>query len=1242
MKHNKIFSILVITAGMGCAQAMGSTPVIERLTPPKPAPIERQAAIQNRLHSPVLNYACTGSERSHRLSAAAAPRVIFEHVPTGNSLSYKCECSVAGSSWSASTITDKNDGYVNVKCMTNQQAAEATGKQDDWLWIPASITFPNAKLTFTGKVSNSYRNAPQNFDIVLCSAESKQSVIAKLCEYNDVDVPEGATTPVKEWFFKLEGSCIGPAEPGEYYLAIHVKESADKKWANSNLNFGDFTLIEEATEPVTGPNGELFELHPSEQEFNNSTVIDANKDGSTIVYNVRTSEIDGTFFDWPLFYDNSEAMGDADEWFITTPVEIRHPELKHTVSIEAMALATSSIESFEIAIGTAPTVEGMSKIIMEQPAVTNNGGAYSRYTSNFAVTESGLYYIGIHIKSRRDKGWRIVLRDLVVCQTEQSSLLPDVCTDIAVTPDRKGDSKVTAEFTLPVRYLNETDIPTDEDITVTVTTSVDSKTVTGKPGENKIVELEAIEGGNLINFTSSNERGEGNTISGYAICGLDRPSNPVVSAEISDDNMSATLKWTLPTLGANGGIVDPDGVTYSLYVLAKTEGDYTWQLMDSNISTDHTQVNAPTERQDIYNLMVSATNSKGESIGGMESAVSLVLGKPYQLPMKDDFEGNTFLGGLNLAYPAAEYGALWALDNPTQLDDDAADENSCALMCVSQTEGVNKGQLWLPKFTPIGSDHTRVALTIFCYPGMASTDVYLQGIGDPYKLGTIDSHSGQGWTEIYYDVPESYKDSPWLYIICDITINNPYQYFMLDKYEAYTRLRSDFNVKSARLNSDARLLLGEPVSFEAEIENRGYENQPFPEVQAIVLDGGTVLEKIRLDNDAIATLGDAQSAIIAGSVTINKADYANKDLTLRIEITTADGDLSNNTLDTKFRLFVPEGPIVDDLYASSAGSDVYLGWSDPYQEGYKETFESLGHGTHATYLGEWKNIDFDGRTPYAMGNYPVPDGTMPKAFQALDVTQLGLDGFPIPSGVTVLNVICAEGAQSDDWLISPKLKDGSTLSFWVAALSSDYTETLEILYSTTSNEPDDFQVLETLTVSAPEWRKVSFILPEDALYVALHYASHSQFGLFIDDLVYAPLNPLIEITGFNVYRNDKLILSDVKDTECFDQNPEPGRKMEYNVTAIGLTNGIEKEYPMSNSAYYIATGMEDVCTTRYVAGGERSIRVIGFEGSVIAVYNVSGIMVADIAKAMGEETIAVEPGVYVVNIGAETYKVIVK
>ena len=1244
MKKYKIFSALALTLTLASVSALAAFSDIERKSQAKPGVIERRQNMAYRIHTPQVNYA--GIQNPDKAAKAESePKVILENVPSGL-FDYKWVCSASSSKWRGSSVSNYNDNYNYLDVIINDQGYGSAGIQDDWIWIPATITIENAKLRFTGKASSIY-DVNQNFEVLLCSDQTKESVVAKLCEYRDfMSKPNGVTTNFEKYFMDIEGSCDGPAAAGDYFLAIHVLPSdPDDEYSYSRLHFGAITLTEEKNEPELGPNGEIFEVHPSEQEFNESTVIDANNDGTTIEYSVRTSELDGTFFDWPIFYENVKATGDADEWFITKAVNITRPDLKHTVSVEAMALATVSTEAFEIAIGTSPTVEGMAKIIMDQPAVGNNGGKFNQYTANFAVAEKGTYYFGIHIKSRKDTGWRIAMRNFTVCQTEEVSKLPDICTGISIQADPKGETRATVEFTMPTIYMNESAIPDDELLTIDIVSPVETKTVTGYPGQPQSVQIATNEGGNMIELVSKNSIGQGNTARQYVVCGLDIPDNPVVTSEISEDNMSALLKWTLPTVGENGGIVDPQNVTYALYTLAQSESGYYWALMADNITDTFAEVQAPSATQNIYDIMVSAKNEKGESSGDIVSSVNMVLGKPYGLPIKDKFEGKTTMSGLNFAYPTDEYTAMWALDNPGLLGDDAVDDNATSLICISQQEGKAKGQLMLPKFSTVGSNRTRVKLTVFCYSGMAESEVYVYSReGEPYKLGCINSDAGKGWTDFVWDLPESFNNKSWLYLVCDITINHPLQYFILDEYEAYTRLENDFYVKNTRITSGELPKLGEPISFETVIENRGYVSQPFPNVMATVLDGADVIEEIELSKPEVETVGDSESVILTGKLTLNKADYANKNLNLKIEITTADGDVSNNDMTTGFSVGMPEGPIVTDLTASfnSVYNHVSLSWNDPYKDGFVETFESISHGMYGTYIGEWKNIDFDGRTPYALGNYPVPDGDRPKAFQVLDANELGINGLEAPSGARFLCAMSAEQGQSDDWFISPELESGTDVSFYISGISAGYDEVLEIMYSTTDQDADSFKLLKTLYVGDAGWQKASFTVPENAKYIALHYASNDQFGIFIDDLAYTPATPSIVITGYNLYRDDVLILDNIKVPGCLDSDAELGNTYHYNVSAIDIAGGVEKEYPLSNTAAISVSGLNSINTECSVTGTTGAINVTGFAGQTISVINTDGTKIAEIRNASYNETIASDAGVYIVTANGKSYKVIVK
>ncbi|MDE6134870.1 MAG: hypothetical protein K2F79_04785, partial [Muribaculaceae bacterium] len=390
MKNRIIYPTFAVALALAGATAMAGINGFERKNYEKAPVLTRHQQTPLNLRQPSLNYNAASPEM---LSAKSedTPKVIFSNEPVNNAASYTTDC-YTGNKWQGANIMDRNDGNVWINCVTDNQARASVGLQDDWIWFPADITIPNATLSFSGKVSNQYNNAHQNFEILLCSEESKDAVIGTFLVYDNFDVPEGSRSPYRNYFQAIDGECKGPSAPGRYYLAIHVKGSdPSNKYSYSMLNFGALTLTEVSTEPELGPNGEIFEIHPTEAEFNASTVIDANNDGHTITYYAHQSEIDGKYFDWPIFYENSYTDNDADEWFITTGVDIRRPDLKHTVSVEAMALATGSTEAFEIAIGTQPDIESMTKIIMNQPGVGNNKGEFTKFTSNFAVPQEGIY-----------------------------------------------------------------------------------------------------------------------------------------------------------------------------------------------------------------------------------------------------------------------------------------------------------------------------------------------------------------------------------------------------------------------------------------------------------------------------------------------------------------------------------------------------------------------------------------------------------------------------------------------------------------------------------------------------------------------------------------------------------------------------------------------------------------------------------------------------------------------------------
>lgn len=100
----------------------------------------------------------------------------------------------------------------------------------------------------------------------------------------------------------------------------------------------------------------------------------------------------------------------------------------------------------------------------------------------------------------------------------------------------------------------------------------------------------------------------------------------------------------------------------------------------------------------------------------------------------------------------------------------------------------------------------------------------------------------------------------------------------------------------------------------------------------------------------------------------------------------------------------------------------------------------------------------------------------------------------IPS--TIVN-----GSTTNDWIISPALTNATSISFWARELTDQYgSEVMRIMYSTSSNDVNDFQLIQQESVSTTEWTEYTYNIPSGAKYVAINCTSNDVFALFIDDI----------------------------------------------------------------------------------------------------------------------------------------------
>lgn len=1118
--------------------------------------------------------------------------------------------------------------------------------QDSWVILELGSDVPEgaAKLTLDMKAyqDDPYPSANHEFSVWIGSEPTVEGMTEQLVSIENFTSPgttmAGSETVTGTVDNTLSGTC---------YLGIHVTSNP----MAFGIYFYDINLSAEVSSgPVIVPAGEIFSMHPTEEEFGECTVIDGNRDGNTIKYNVVTGS-NGETFDWPIYYnkyDNPAATLDADEWIITKSFNLPDPARLYTASIEACTTTTDPVEeSFELVLGKSADIEGMraGKVILGAPFVSNTD--YKTFSSNFGIPEAGDYYVGIHITSPISNTWRMALRDLKIVLTDNSAQVPGLCTDLIMTPDAGGELEATVSFKFPTEYINESPAEPADEMTAEISTPAGSVTATGKPGESVQKSIAAVEGINTVSITVSNANGTGNTLLGSVRCGVDIPTDPAVSYRVSDDNMSMTLTWEPVTVGQNGGIVPSDGLTYNVYEYFNNGTASGWIPVEKGISACEYTYRHSGDKQEIHQLQVSAQNSKGESSGDIVSFAAAMLGTPHALPLNETFpNGAQTYSGLLIDYPTEEYTAGWALDKTELVGIEGGP--AYALMCVTTQEAsYGKGYAELPKLSTVGAKKVRLSLNTYVWAGTPATTVKIYGAdgrSSAKEIGKFDSSSGNGWTNLTFDIPEEYLDKQWIVLALDVEITNPEQILAIGGYGVYERKAKDLAALSTDLSSFIRV--GEDVDFTVTVGNLGYLDVDAPQLSAMLLNGKNVIAEIELSGPE-GQIATEKDAVYSGHFKFDNADMSGNDLTLSVAAELeGDEDESNNILNRNFRIGFTGDPTAEDLEATLAdnGHDVNLKWQSPYKEGFKDNFESYTHGAYDSRLGLWKNIDFDGRTTYSVTGYDIPDATRPKAFQVVNNYLAGMEDMPTTSGNQFLMAFSAAATTSDDWLISPEVKGGTKLALSLTSLSGEFKEKVEILTSSTDDDFDSFKLLKTVETDNAGWYDYEMTLPADTKYFAIHYVSDDKFGIAIDDIVYTPAAPEVEITGWNIYRDGELISGNRPDTDLTDTNTKEETAHKYNVAAVGKRSGVDTLFPLSATVTAPRTNSVNTLEADklYVVTSKGRISVSGCAGQRVDVSGVDGQKVYSCPSAPATLDIAVESGVYVVTAGKKSVKVIVR
>lgn len=264
----------------------------------------------------------------------------------------------------------------------------------------------------------------------------------------------------------------------------------------------------------------------------------------------------------------------------------------------------------------------------------------------------------------------------------------------------------------------------------------------------------------------------------------------------------------------------------------------------------------------------------------------------------------------------------------------------------------------------------------------------------------------------------------------------------------------------------------------------------------------------------------------------------------------------------------------------------------------------------------WQYIDGDGGQTGGFMSYEWPHMTEPMSFQVFNPTATipALQDYNLiaNTGDKFLTSWASYGVANDDWFISPRLyfQEPFKFQFFTRSYDYNYLETIDVLYSETGCEPEDFIVVEGLADYQPQsyYMAVTADIPATAKYVAIHHKSDQCRVLSIDDVriglsdlinpygyYYAPASRMPALKGaYEVYLDDEKV-DDTSDTQ-------------YQFT--GLQNG---HHRASVRAAY-SSGYSDMAHIDFVVEGV-SVEMIGsdairWDGRTLTVSGVDSVSLA--------------------------------
>ena len=958
-------------------------------------------------------------------------------------------------------------------------------------------------------------------------------------------------------------------------------------------------------------------------DFNTMTIIDANNDG----YKWSYSE-----WSFPGNYSNAARLSPnsangADDWMITPALELK-AGYAYNFSFKA-AGADKCENNIDVMIGSAATAEALTTSIMDKVVLTAK--VSNTYTANITVANDGVYYIGFHTTAEAAQGY-VYIDDIKI----EAGILgdaPAAATALTATPAVENAAAVMKlSFTAPSKTNNGADLTEITNIMV-------------YRGTEKIAELGVATPGTVVEYTDNapalynnaykvicvNAAGEGAeaTVNGYlAYCAPVAPTNVVLTATAEEQ----TITWDAVTAGTSTSyIFIPENVTYTVTRSDKVE--IAKGITECTVTDTYAKDG---EGQDLIYYTVTAVNEGGSS--SETSSNKILVGAPYTGEYAESFANYSY----TTSTWQAESGWTTKTSQYSSPKISADQDGNNGFVGFSSYTSGTTSRLVSPIINVSDMQNPRLSFYVYhattTYTDKVIPELLINGEYTELCEGITVNGEVEGWTKYNFDLTK--EQTAGDFQLSFKAVAGGGYWVSIDNITIKDALA--YNLAAIGITAPANLGVGKPAEIAVSVKNTGVNAATGYKV--VLYCNNEEVASVDGEELASETTANVVFTYTATPFLVETELEFSADIVYANDLNAAD-----NTVSVTVPVATNDLPTPTELKATDTANPftIVLSWTAPIvptvevQPVMTESFEDWTAGSTEAFA-DWKFVDGDGASTYNYAYFEVGGAMAFLTTSSSNVTPLTGSNYL----VSIKNHSYLD--YRDDWAISPEVVGGQTISFNVCNYGGYgyYGTKFEVCYSTTDNNPESFEVLEKISEMSSSWKQYSFTLPENAKYFAIHVTddgSSTSTALAFDDITFQPGRAQLVHTGYNVYRDEKMIATINDNTVAtFTDIDMADVDMLYSYAVSALYETGESLTSNVVTMNNPVTGIEDIAGNQAVYANDGMLKVIGYAGEELNVYNVSGQAVVTKAIVNDMETIALSNGVYIVSIANNTLKVVIK